>query len=387
MNKRNVITAATHILCCWTLVVVPSLAFACDVAMARQVADLLVANNVEGANRLLDQFEERQSNQPMVGLYRGAVLWAQAQNASKDDRPAAQQKVIDAMQQVIEQELHSLRDNPAQPHRQLSLGLARAFIARTYLQQKKWFKAYGYGRQARDGLRDLIEQHPNQEDAYLVLGLYEYHTGSVSPFWKWIMALLDLSGDAQLGIQYIERAVQKAPVVAPEAARVLLTEIKSSPPQVCDYQPLAQTMREYYGSNPQFSMALQDIYILCGQAQKALDETRQARSRYLDKHPNLETSLDIRALIAYRELGDMQNVEAMAPRLQSVPLIWALNKAKVADILGERQAASGYYQALIDDDDAPRWIHKQAKKYLNQPYQPFATRTPQRELQLSARCS
>jgi hypothetical protein len=387
MNKLNATTAVTLMLCCWSMVIVPSLALACDASLARQVADLLVANNVEDANRLLDEFKEQQPNHPMLGLYRGAVLWAQAQNASKNDRPAAQQKAIDAMQQVIERELHSLRDNPAQPDRQLSLGMAQAFIARTYLQQSKWFKAYRYGRKARDGLRELIEQHPDQEDAYLVLGLYEYHTGSVSPFLKWITALIDLSGDAQLGIQYIERAVQKAPVVAAEAARVLLTEIKSSPPQVCDYQPLAQTMREHYGTNPQFSMVLQDIYILCGQAQKALGETQQARIRYLEKYPNMEFSLDIRTLVAYRELGDMQNVEAMAPRLQRVPLIWTLNKAKTADLLGQRRAASDYYQVLIDDDIAPRAIKKQAQKYLDQPYRRFEARTPQRELQLSARCS
>ncbi len=389
MNQANILNTVTRIFICCLLIstAAPHFVLACDSPLARQVADLLVANNIEPASLLLDQLEAQQPNHPMLGIYRGAVLWAQAQNASKNDQPVAQQKAIDAMEQVIDHELHALHDNPAQSDRQLSLGMAQAFIARLYLQQQKWLKAYRYGRKARDGLRDLIKQYPNQEDAYLVLGLYEYHTGSVSPFWKWLTAMIDLSGDAQLGIQYIERAVQNAPVVAPEAARVLLTEVKSSRPQVCDYLTLAQYMREHYSSNPQFSMALQDTYILCGQAQKALGETQQARSLYLKKYPNMKTSLDIRAVVAYRELGDMQNVDAMAPRLQNVPMIWTLNKAKTADLLGQRQAASGYYQALIDDDNAPRWIQKQARQYLDQPYQRFETQTPQRELQLSARCS
>ncbi|WP_455209751.1 hypothetical protein [Kaarinaea lacus] len=387
MNKRITLTVATNIIWCLLIMSVPRLAFACDAPLARQVADLLVANKVESANLLLDEFEQQQPNHPMLGLYRGAVLWAQSQNASKEDQPAAQQKAIDAMQQVIERDLQALQEDPAEPERQLSLGMAQAFIARLYLQQNKWFKAYRYGRKARDGLRDLIAQYPDQEDAYLILGLYEYHTGSVSPFWKWVTAMIDLSGDAQLGVQYIERAVQNAPVVAPEAARVLLTEVKSSRPQVCDYLSLAQLMREHYGSNPQFSVVLQDIYILCGQAEKALGEAQQAKNRYLEKYPNMKIPLDIRALIAYRELGDMQNVEAMAPRLQSVPMIWTLNKAKASDLIGERQAAIGYYQALIDDDAAPHWIQKQARKHLDQPYQRFKTRTPQRDLQLSTRCS
>ena len=362
-------------------------ALACEVALARQVADFLVANKVEEAVTLLDEFAEQQPTQPMLALYRGAVLWAQAQNASKDDQPAAQQKAIDAMQGVIESDLQSLHDNPAQPERQLSLGIAQAFIARLYLQQKKWFKAYRYGRQARDGLRDLIETHPEQEDAYLVLGLYEYYAGSVSPFWKWFTALIDLSGDAQLGIQYIERAVQNAPVVAPEAARVLLTEIKRSPPQVCDYISLAHYMRDHYTANPQFSVRLQDLYIICGQPQKALDEAKQAKRLYLEKYPYMETLLDIRTLVAYRELGDMQYVEALAPRFTSKPLIWTLNKAKTADLIGDRDAATDLYQALVDNENAPRWMHLQAQKYIDQPYQRFVTQIAEREINLSSNCS
>ena len=363
------------------------LALTCDDALARQVADLLVANNLEAANNVLDEFAEQQPGHPMLALYRGDLLWAKAQNASEDDRPAVQQDAIAAMQQVEARDSQVLQDDPAQPQLQLSLGMARAFIARLYLQQHKWFKAYRYGRKARDGLRELIEQHPNQEDAYLVLGLYEYYAGSVSPFWKWLTALIDLSGDAELGIEYLERATQNAPVVAPEAARVLLTETKPSPPQGCDYLPLAQTMRDRYGSNPQFSLVLQDLYIMCGQPQKALEESRQAKQLYLGQYPRMEAPLGIRALIAYRELGDMQGVQAMAPRLQSVPLIWSLNKAKTADLIGDREAATGYYQALIDNDNAPHWIQTQARKYIDQPYRRFATLTPRREISLSPGCS
>lgn len=358
-----------------------------DAALARQVADLLVANRVEDASALLDEFAQQQADHPMLALYRGAVLWAQAQNATKEARPAAQQKAIVAMQQVIERESQLLQNNPTQPERQLSLGVAQAFIARLYLQQKKWFKAYRYGRRARDELRALVEQHPDQEDAYLVLGLYEYYAGSVSPFWKWLTAIIDLSGDAQLGIQYLERAVQYAPVVAPEAARVLLTETRLSLPQACDYLSLAQHMRDRYATNPQFSAVLQELYIMCGKPQNALSEIQQAKQLYLAKYPRMETALDIRTLIVYREIGNMQYVEAMASRFKTMPLIWTLNKAKTADLIGDRETATVLYQSLLDDPNAPRRIQREAQKYLDQPYRRFVTLIPRREINLSPRCS
>ena len=366
----------------------PRFGSACEYTKARQVADLLVANQVAAADALLTEFAQQQPTDPMLALYRGAILWAKAQNTSEEDRPAAQQKAIDALHTVIEQESQSLQANPAQPERQLSLGMAQALIARMYLIQKKWLKAYNYGRKARDGLRDLIEQHPDREDAYLVLGLYEYHAGSVPALWKWFAAMIDLSGDAQLGFQYIERAIQKAPVVAPEAARVLLTEIRASHPLACDYLPLAQHMRDHYGGNPQFSVALQDLHIKCGQPQKALAETRHAQNRYLEQYPDMQTALDIRALIAYRELGDMQRVDAMASKLEkNYPFIWNLNKAKTADINGDRSVATDIYQSLIEDDSVPHWIQKQARQYRDQAYRRFKAQSPQREIVLNTQCA
>lgn len=370
-----------------TSLLVPRIGLTCESTKSRQVADLLVANRVAAAEALLDHFAEQQPNDPMLAIYRGAVLWAKAKNASKMQKPEAQQKAVDALQYVIDGESQKLQADPEQPQRQLSLGIAEALVARIYMKQKKWFKAYRYGRRARDGLRELIAQHPEREDAYLVLGLYEYHAGTVPSIWKWAAAMLDFSGDAQLGIQYLERAIQNAPIVAPEAARVLLTEIKPPQPRACDYLPLAQYMREHYGTNLRFSFALQDLYIMCGQPQKTLTEVQYAKKRLLQQHPQMQIPLDIRALIAYRELGDMQHIEAMATQLHSRPLIWTLNKAKTADIIGDRDTATDLYDTLIDDDHAPRWIQKQAQQYRKHPYQRFKTQHPQREIELNTHCS
>jgi tetratricopeptide (TPR) repeat protein len=370
-----------------TSLLVPRLGSTCESTKSRQVADLLVANQVAAAEALLDHFAEQQPDDPMLAIYRGAVLWAKAKNASKAQKPEAQQKAVDALQQVIDGESQTLQADPEQPQRQLSLGIAEALVARIYMQQKKWFKAYRYGRRARDGLRELVAQHPEREDAYLVLGLYEYHAGTIPPIWKWAAAMLDFAGDAQLGIQYLERAIQNAPIVAPEAARVLLTEIKPPQSQACDYLPLAQYMREHYGTNLRFSVALQDLYIMCGQPQKTLTEVRYAKKRFLQQHPRMQIPLDIRTLVAYRELGDVQQIDAMATQLKSRPLIWTLNKAKTADIIGDRDTATDLYETLIDDDHAPRWIQKQAQQYRKQPYQRFKTQHPQREIVLNTHCS
>lgn len=363
-------------------------ASACERPFARQIADLLVANKIEEASTLLDEFSKLQPQDPMLALYRGVVLWARAQNGDKEHRDAMQQKAIDSLIKVEIHEKQLLSENPDQPNRQLALAMARGFVARLYLQQGSWFKAYSYGREARDGLRELISKYPEREDAYLLLGMYEYYTGSVSPLVKWLTVLIDLSGDSQLGIQYIQRAVQHAPVVAPEAARVLLREVYFPIPQTCENLPLAQHMREYYGTNPQFSNVLQDLYIACGQSENALQEINRAEQQYLAEYPKMKASLDFHTLIAYRELGDMTKVVALQSQFSDKPLLWQLNKAKTADIIGDRATAVQIYKEFVsDEDNIPVWIASQAHRYIDSPYQAFKPQTPSGVLKLNNPCS
>ncbi len=376
--QRAAAAAACAILLCTRA------AFACDEDPARRGVDHLVRGEIEPAAAAFDAWGAREPEHPLLPFYRATVRLGAVEVASAATKSAAEATATAALEGVVARSRRELAATPGQPQWRLSLGLAQAFLARLYMKQKKWFDAYRNGRAARDGLAELVTAHPELEDAYLVLGLFEYHTGSVPAGLKWLIALLDFSGDRELGIRYLERATQHARAAAPEAARVLLREVKLPAPRACDYLPLARRMREDYAPNPQFSLALQQLYVTCGQPRAALAEHRRALRDYAARYAKYRTAFEKLALAIHRDLGDADAVEAVDTDAVQHR---ALAQAQALDVAGARAEAVTIYRWLSDAEEAPHDVKERALLHLDKPYRAPALRQATKDIVLKPACS
>lgn len=363
-------------------VTLPTNADANATRMARDGIDKLMRLEFDAATRAFKRMELRYPDYPMTGILNASVYWVKAEASQGGARKQAWNEASAQLAKAIEIATNGAKENPDSHLWQLNLGMATFFAGRAEVEQQNIFKAIRYARKGRNILRDLIEEHPDTEDAYFVLGMYEYLAGSVPRGLRWLTYLLDISGDRDLGIQYLERATARAEIMAPEAARMLLAAAAVQPEynEPCKYIPLARDVRRKYPQNPHYSAALQLILATCGYPKESLAENRRAFRVYLKRFPGMTDALNLVKLQVYPAIGALDEIEKLAPVFKTRDHHhWYLAKAQAYDVLGNRKKAKTMYREIelaADDPDStvfrdspPDLVYEKALIYLNQPYQ------------------
>ena len=210
---------------------------------------------------------KRLSRHESLPLHKALVEVARA-DYSKDRDTGKYDKPLKLLEAVIDQTRQQLKDEPKAYVARLNLATAEAVSGRLLMEKKRWLKAYQYGHESREIMQGLLQEDPNRHDTLLILGLFEYFTGTLPNVLRWLSYLVDMSGDADLGIAYLEKAVIEAPVAAPQAAESLLVELSHTPEQACHYLALAQTMKGLYPDNPRYSWAATRLKRLCSKLPK-----------------------------------------------------------------------------------------------------------------------
>ncbi len=249
-----------NIICCLILLIFQNTALANESAspdestvLARQVVDQLMNIENEKAVAIIEEMERDYPDYPLLGFMKISPLWAKAEGAYDNTvREKTLHTILGLLSQSIELSKSKINKQPNNPDWRLNLGLSQAFTGLVYMRLGQWINAYHLGRAGRDTLRSLIKDNPDTEDAYFVLGFYEYHTGGTPFYLSWLTWLIDLSGDQKLGLQYIHRAIDRAPILSPEASRLLLTQTKTNQNNACQRKEHAHNMAARYPNNEQF---------------------------------------------------------------------------------------------------------------------------------------
>ncbi len=356
--------------------------YAAATRLARQGIDALLNVELDRATAIFDRVHKTYPDYPLSGFLHGTVYWVRAEAAQGAEQEQARNMALKHLERAVTEAEAALRKTPDDPYWRLDLGMSLFFAARIYNDQGKTFVTYNYARRGRDILRELVKTHPHMEDAYFVLGMYEYIAGSIPRGLRWLAALLDISGDRNLGIKYLERATAHAPVMAPEAARILLAAAAIQPQynRPCEYRPLALYTDTRFNGNPYFSMALQLIDAHCGYPEQALRLNGVAQRKFLGEYPGLRSTLELVQLQAYRTLGDIEHIDAMKPIfIKRDPAFWYLARAQALDVRGERAKAKKIYDDLFwaassPDDypeigNVPDWVLDQVELCRKKPFQ------------------
>lgn len=351
--------------------------------VARQGVDQVINLDLAQARQTFGLLKTRFPEYPFVLFLEASVDWAEAEISEGARRDQMRQRAIQSMEAAAEQvdsylENHEVADTSQW---RLTRGMAKFFAARMYADSGHSIKAYYLGRAGRDELRELVAGNPDMNDAYLVLGMYEYIAGSIPRGLRWLAALFDLKGDRDLGVRYLERASAKAPVMAPEAARMLLVAAGILPETTrsCAYLPMARYVRKRYPGNPHYSVALQLLLVNCGYPVEALAELAVAEKQFLERFPNLKEEFRVIRIYAYRDQGRMVDIQKMKTDFPHDQTYWQLMVAQTYDVLGQREQAKKIYDEIfwadldgkdIETDSGPPvdWIIERVARYRKSPY-------------------
>ncbi|MEE8482554.1 MAG: hypothetical protein V3S12_04310 [Acidiferrobacterales bacterium] len=350
--------------------------------MARDGMDMLMRLEFDRAILAFEHLESRFPDYPMNSVLKASVYWIKAEASQGDMKKRAWDEAFFQLTRAIDIAKQGLEKHPDNHLWKLNLGMATFFAGRAEVARHNTLKAMRYARKSRDILRSLIKERPDTEDAYFVLGMYEYLAGSVPRGQRWITYILDMSGDRELGIRYLERTTTRGEIMAPEAARILLAAAAVQPEynDPCKYIPLARDTRKKYPQNPHYSAALQLILAHCGYPKESLAENERAFRVYLERFPDMTDSLNLAKLQVYPAMGALEEIEKLAPLFKSKNYFhWYLAKAQALDVLGQRKKAVAMYLELemaVDNPDEstlftdmpPDSVYEKARVYLKKPY-------------------
>lgn len=236
----------------------------CDARQARGVIDHVLNWDLNGAISALAAWERREEDDPSLPLYRAIIEIAAVDYAPGLD-PHRFDAALDDLAAVIRLNEQRLLETPGERLLRYNLATAKAISGRLLMERHDWLAAYRHGRAARRMMRDLLAEDPEFADAYLVLGMFEYFTGTLPSVIKWLSALIGLPGDVEKGRRDLEYAVTHAKVAAPYAADSILLEFQHDPASACRYRALAHAMRQHYPRNPRYASAVRRLDNLCTQ--------------------------------------------------------------------------------------------------------------------------
>lgn len=97
------------------------------------------------------------------------------------------------------------------------LGTVYGYRAFAEVRAKSWLRAAWDGKKSYDCLYDAIKLDPHLYDAYLGLGLYHYYLTVLPKPLQWIISILGVSGDSELGFKEIRAAAEKGTYARTEA--------------------------------------------------------------------------------------------------------------------------------------------------------------------------
>lgn len=235
----------------------------CRAEKPRAVIDSMLNLDVMGTDAKLAALEAQEPQHPLLDFLKAMAILNRAYTTSTIDRSVEEQALVPLIH-AVESARARIQSGDNDPEVRLALGLSQAFVGSIYFAHEKSLKAYRYASAGQRTLEQLYAEHPEMTDALLGLGLFNYYLGSIdSKSMKWGAKMMGLKGDRELGLHYLEQAVETAPTVAPVAARVLLMEVDLPDEEKCKYASLAEQMRQDYPGNRIFDLIARIIPLQC----------------------------------------------------------------------------------------------------------------------------
>ncbi len=199
----------------------------------------------ESANDIFDELIRKFPNDPQSYHYKSSILlWKFASDKNEKDF----EKFFSLSEIAIEKSEAILKDDDKNSVAFFILGSNYGLRSIAYLKAGESLKAVWAVKKARSYLNDLKKSQPENFDANLGLGLFDYSLSFTPGFFKWALNIAGISGNRDEGIKNLKIALKNGKKTKIEAA-YYLSQVYSD--AIIDYEkalnyikPLAEKFPE-----------------------------------------------------------------------------------------------------------------------------------------------
>lgn len=309
--------------------------------------------------------------------------WASLEYLEEESSPELYDEYHNLTQKAIDIGKNWVLKNPRDANAYMCLGGTYGLLARLYVVQHKWLKAYFVGKKAVSNMKKALQIDPELYDSYLGLGLWEYSAGTLPSVIKFLASFL-IRGDAQKGIEYLKLCAQKGHFNK-TAAELLLIEIYTQTDSKYA-NPLegVKMSKEIVNLYPNLAQ-MHFVLIVSLYEAKMYDEAEKEMLSYLKNienkvesyypkyYPRIYTSLGT----LYMVKGDYDRALSYFTRANEYikyeehPSRWAVwgtvRIGNVYDLKGMRERAVGIYKNAMSYRD--QWGFKEyIEEYIKKPF-------------------
>ena len=274
----------------------------------------------------------------------------------------------------------ALRKNPSDDDAQYFLASAYGVQAAFAISvEHSKVEAFEFGKKSYQLHNRLVSKNPEYYDSYMTLGMYEYITGNLPWYVKWLARMAGYHGSVERGLQYLHLTADHG-LYAADDARVMLMVLQvrdGNYAQALDTEnylqakysksfilPLTRAqILEKMGAKADAAAVYQDVITAGDAGVRNFDQLKSGRARYA----------------LGRKLMDLDRYDLALPELRASLSDPAMSATQLAqawlatgeslDALGRHGDAVADYRLVLSLQDFDG-THRQAKNLIDQPYHP-----------------
>ncbi|MGC9070276.1 MAG: tetratricopeptide repeat protein [Elusimicrobiales bacterium] len=319
------------------------------------------------AREIFEQISKEYPGHPFGSFGIAMSKWAEFEYLDEQTDFSLYEEYHRLTEKAIEDGKRWVEKNPSDAYAMMCLGGTYGLLARLYLTQHKWIKAYFAGRRAVSNMRKALEMDPQLYDAYLGLGLWEYSAGTLPSIIK-ILSVFLISGNPRRGIEYLRLCADKG-YFNKTAAQLLLIEILTQTDSKYSNPSLAvEYSRQLVKRYPQLAQ-MQFVLIVSLYEAKMYDEAEKEMKEYLSRiergvesyypkyYPRIYLSLGTLYMVKgeldmaydyFKKASEFIEKEGKPTRWA----VWALVRmGNIYDLKGERDMAVTMYKKALSYPD------------------------------------
>lgn len=256
-------------------------------------------------------------------------------------------------------------------------GATLGLLGRWHIKNRRWWKSYTVGKDAKANLNRAIEINPEIYDALAGIGIYDYFVAKLPGIVRWL-AFSGQSSDPADGMRVILESIEKG-TYTPVGTRAALTLVQlRNELDPLAAQKLVDGLIAEHPHSPFFgSLRLIALYD-SNQAEALAEEAqRQADLLAAGHYPKQRTAQVHFAagLAEFRwmnwEKAEVAYQKAIEESDPTDPFVtWAkLHLGNIKDVRGDRRGARAIYREV--EDLLNRWgTERLAERYLKKPFDP-----------------
>lgn len=132
------------------------------------------------------------------------------------------------------------------------LGSIHGLLGRLYGVSKSMTSAFSSGKAGRNIMEEIIEEDPKFVDAYLLPGMLNYYADRLGGLTEFFVGILGLSGDRNVGLNYLERVEKEGEFNNWQATMILIELYSRMEGNKFASLPLLKKITEKFPNNTHF---------------------------------------------------------------------------------------------------------------------------------------